>query len=296
MYSVQAESIIKEHTISQVPFEKYIDDMKIDIISKTMSKLVFDLRNAHPAIANALRRILISEVPSIAIHSVSIRENDTIFPDEYIAHRLGLIPIDVDTGLLAATGIENDTQAVLEFKLMVQNNTQDIVSLFSEQIIWVPKLGQEHFHVQVKPGVLICKMAPGNTISMELSAVKGVGKDHAKWSPVSLCTYRLMPRIVLQKDFCGTDAEELQACFSPGVIGVENGKAVVLDPRLESMSREVFRHEKFADHVLILREPGWFCFTIESVSLDPLFLLQSAILILKQKCVDLKKEISKARE
>lgn len=235
-----------------------------------------------------------AEVPTVAIHDISITENDTIFPDEYIAHRLGLVPLLVDPSLLDRPDGDGVTDSsTLYFRLNVRNDTSSHLSLYSNHIVWVPRSGQEHFQVQVQPDVLICKMSPGNTVDMEISAQRGTGAQHAKWSPVSLCSYRLMPRIVLKSDVFGADAQELKSCFSPGVIEIVNDRAVVANPRLESMSREVLRHDKFADSVELLREPGWFCFTVESVALEPLALLKMSLLILKEKCKNLRDGIAK---
>ena len=51
------------------------------------------------AIANAFRRILISEVPTMAIEKVFIVNNTSIIQDEVFAHRLGLVPIRADPRL-----------------------------------------------------------------------------------------------------------------------------------------------------------------------------------------------------
>ena len=48
------------------------------------------------AYANALRRIMIAEVPTIALDLITIKQNTTPMHDEYITHRLGLIPIMSD--------------------------------------------------------------------------------------------------------------------------------------------------------------------------------------------------------
>jgi len=50
----------------------------------------------EPPLANALRRIMIAEVPTIAIEKVDMWQNTSIIPDESLAHRVGLIPIKAD--------------------------------------------------------------------------------------------------------------------------------------------------------------------------------------------------------
>jgi len=66
---------------------------KFKILDKTDEIIKFELYEANIALANALRRIMISEVPTMAIELVDIRENTTPIHDEFLAHRLGLIPI-----------------------------------------------------------------------------------------------------------------------------------------------------------------------------------------------------------
>ena len=55
------------------------------------------MKNVPTYYANTLRRIIISEVPTMAIEFVNIIENTSPVHDEYIAHRLGLLPLISNT-------------------------------------------------------------------------------------------------------------------------------------------------------------------------------------------------------
>lgn len=69
------------------------DQPSIEINSLEKDTIKFTLHKADLSIANALRRIMISEVPTMAIEFVKIKQNTSSMHDEYIAHRLGLIPL-----------------------------------------------------------------------------------------------------------------------------------------------------------------------------------------------------------
>lgn len=77
-------------------FEKHL---QIKFIKKKDMELEFDIIGVDASISNAFRRILLSEVPSMAIEKVYIYNNTSIIQDEVLAHRLGLIPLKADPRL-----------------------------------------------------------------------------------------------------------------------------------------------------------------------------------------------------
>lgn len=48
------------------------------------------------SVANAFRRIMMAEVPTVAVEEVVFSNNTSVMHDEVMAHRIGLIPIRVD--------------------------------------------------------------------------------------------------------------------------------------------------------------------------------------------------------
>jgi DNA-directed RNA polymerase I and III subunit RPAC1 len=56
----------------------------------------FDMIGIDASIANAFRRILLAEIPTMAIEKVYINNNTSVIQDEVLAHRLGLIPLKAD--------------------------------------------------------------------------------------------------------------------------------------------------------------------------------------------------------
>ena len=93
---------------------------------------------------------------------------------------------------------------VFELQITCQRNLQapkgstDPAELYinhelkSSHFIWKPAGEQAEVFANsppapTNPDIVLAKLRPGQEVHMELHAVKGVGKDHAKYSPVGSC-------------------------------------------------------------------------------------------------------------
>lgn len=270
--------------------------------------------------------------------------NTSVIQDEVLAHRLGLIPLKGGKeGLLdflkwykkpedpdAPLPTPYDYNAViLNLKVECTRNERaakeetDPVKayhnahVYAHQIQFEPHGAQsKYFSGQnaigpVNPDILIAKLRPGQCIDVVMQAIKGIGHDHAKFSPVATASYRLLPTITILKPILGEDAQKFARCFPSGVIGLEKvskkeaamkgsgyeghegeDKVVVKDTMKDTVSRECLRHEEFEGKVKLGRVRDHFIFSIESTGQwdsDELFL--ESVKVLKSKCESLKRNL-----
>ncbi len=78
--------------------------LTITIGKNTPELLEMDLVGIDAASANALRRIIIAEIPTMAFHKVLMYQNTSVIPDELLVHRLGLLPLKVDPNSFESRG------------------------------------------------------------------------------------------------------------------------------------------------------------------------------------------------
>ena len=293
----------------------FIKNVDIQVKSMSEEEMIFDLMGAEPPLANALRRIMIAEIPTIAIHNVTMWQNTSIIPDENLAHRVGLIPIKADAQEFEyhEEGQDFTEHDSLHFKLhkictkkdpnapLILNNTvhdeeklYNNSNVYSGDLEWIPKGDQQERLGNIRPlldDILIAKMRPGQEIEMDLICEKGIGKTHAKWSPVCTAFYRLMPEISITSPIKGQDAKDLKKTCPMGVFDIEDLTAIVANQDACTTCRECLRHDQFASKISLEKKKDVFEFHVESVGIySPQQIVLRSLEVLKlkvQKWIDI---------
>jgi DNA-directed RNA polymerases I and III subunit RPAC1 len=311
---IKNEGIDHYNTLSaeEVPIKDFANNLDIKVLSLSEEDITFDIAGIDPSTANALRRIFISEIPTMAIEKVNMWQNTSVIPDEVLAHRMGLVPIKVDPRKFDYKNKEDhDESNCVKFKLHVKctrkntpeakDRNNDIspeddeklfnhASVYTSDMKWEPigKQKKNFKNTPIRPvyeDILLAKLRPGQEIEMELLWEKGIGKTHAKWSPVATTYYRLLPDITLKEDIIGEEAEELKSKCPMNVFDIEDsGKLFVKNSRACTTWRECIRDEKFTNKITLAKLKNHFEFTVESVGmLKPEEIVTEGIKILQEK-------------
>ena len=308
--------------------ERFRKDFRVQVMSLNEEEIVFDLIGIDAALANAFRRILLAEVPTMAIEKVFILNNTSMIQDEVLAQRLGLIPIRADPRKFNARSPDEDADAdnVISFRLQVKcshrrggaatgaaagsgtpgggssgdgggrSSDADYVnaSVTSADLEWIAQGDQDERFADcpirpVHDDILIARLRPGQEIELEAWCEKGLGKTHAKWSPVCTASYRLLPEIRVPKR--DDDAPELPDRRPKAVFDVDDapgGANILARPRPCSMKRASARMPGWEERVQMARVKDHFIFTVESTgALPPEMLFQEAVKVLMNKTVNI---------
>lgn len=183
----------------------------IENISEYESRIIVE--EIDLSLINSLRRVMINEIPTLAIDLVFIEINSSVLHDEFLAHRLGLIPLSSTHADKFRYTRECDCERFCHycswiFSLDVCAHeshksvfSTDLISLNQKDISDPKSVVPIHYSSsinQVKSNpILLAKLGNGQRIKLIGVAKKGVGKEHAKWSPISIIKLREKPKIVI---------------------------------------------------------------------------------------------------
>jgi DNA-directed RNA polymerase subunit D len=178
--------------------------MKISQINETS----YHVSDTNHGYLNALRRIMGSEVPTMAISKVEFKENSSALYDEIIAHRLGLIPLKTDLKTYNIPKKGEEESAATHTTLTL--NVEGPCNVYAKDL--VPK------DTQIKPvheNTLIVKLLQGQKVELIATANLGQGKEHMKWGP-GLITFYYKPKITVNNK--SQDLDEFIDKYPPQVI------------------------------------------------------------------------------
>lgn len=160
-------------------------NLSINVLQETDEKIVLQFTNMPRQYLNAIRRISISEVPTLAIDDVVILENSSVMHDEAIAHRLGLIPLrtELNKFVLPQQCDCNNTLGCSKCRVLLildSESTEKTRIVTSGDLV-----SEDEFVKPVSMNIPIITLAPGQKLKFEAYARLGTGKDHAKWQPTT---------------------------------------------------------------------------------------------------------------
>ncbi len=201
---------------------------KIDIIGKEGGLFKFTLSNTNLSIANALRRVILSEIPIFAmkeIHEgkkmINIKINTSQFNNQIIIQRLGSIPVHIDDitknveNLLIEFNVKNESDQLL----FVTTENIKIHQIMDDKIkgelpektvknIFPPNSYTKDYVLLARLKPKITNDIPGEELSLTAKLSKCIAKENGMFNVVSMCAYGYTGDPVKQHD--AEDAFETQ--------------------------------------------------------------------------------------
>lgn len=136
--------------------------MKLETVEEDGNVLKLKLEDANDAVANALRRGIMTKVPTLAVQTLQVTKNDSGLFDETLANRVGQVPFTVPEKF-----DEEDTLHVAAKKEGPARVTGDDLQTDNEE-------------AEPVNDVLLVKLKEDQDIEFEAEAELGYGDEHAK--------------------------------------------------------------------------------------------------------------------
>lgn len=230
---------------------------------KKTGRVTFLLKSTNPAFANALRRIMIEAVPTMAIEDVEFVQNSSALYDEILAHRLGLVPLTTD---LKGYDLKKPDEEV-----SAKNSVKLILKAKGPCMVYAEDLKSKDPKIKPAfPKTPIVKLLKGQELELEATAILGVGKEHVKFAPC-LAWYTYKPKVTVNNNH--KEFDKFKDKYPPQVLA--NGK---IDAKLIEQHNLYEACDGVNDEIVkIERDPTTFIFNIEPWGqLSPTEILASA--------------------
>lgn len=246
--------------------------MKVKVLEKKDDSMRLLLTETDPSYVNALRRVLIADVPKMAIEDVEFhlgpiraedgKEYESVSPlfDEIIAHRLGLIPIPTDQGLYnrredcPACHGEGCPSCTIIYS--INKRGPGLVTSADLEPIGDPKLRPKD------QGIPIVQLSDGQAILVYATAQLGTGKDHAKWQATHGVGHQYLPLLKAGSKNLDALDPDVPFCTSHMVTTSLEEEAVELPSDCKVCAK--FKDAYKADSIKVSNDPTRFVLQFET--------------------------------
>ncbi len=162
---------VGQKEVNEADESKTKKKMKINTINRKDNRIEFNISGITESFANTFRRIVISDIPIMAIETVTFHQNSSVMDDEVLAHRLGLVPLKTDS-----SGIE-------EISMTLKATGPKVV--YSEELhpdkIKTKGKSKKSESIAAYGKIPLMKLSDGQEIELEAIAQLGTGEEHIKW-------------------------------------------------------------------------------------------------------------------
>lgn len=252
--------------------------MKVKTVELKGNKGVLKIEDTDVYFVNSLRRVMLAELPKLAIDDVIIYDNTSALFDELIGHRLGLIPIPTDLSILSFR-----SECKCEGKGCPSCTVRYTLSKEGECVVYSGDLQPEHPSFAITETTIpIVDLMKDQRVILEVEAVLGRGRDHAKWQVVLAPRYRMETKITVDKKHLD-DVKEIIDQLPKDLVELKGDKLQLTDPSKESIL-EAYLEKNKSEFITISRDPSKLLFSFETDgSMSAKAALQESVSILAKK-------------
>ena len=252
--------------------------MKVKTVELKGNKGVLKIEDTDMYFVNSLRRIMLAELPKLAIDDVIIYDNTSALFDELIAHRLGLIPIPTD---LQSLVFRNECKC--EGKGCPSCTVRYTLSKEGECVVFSGDLQPEHPSFAITETTIpIVELMKDQRVILEVEAVLGRGRDHAKWQVVLAPRYRMETKITIDKKRMN-EVKAFVEELPKDLVDLKGDTLELKDPSQASLLESYIEKSK-ADYITLTKDPAKLLFSFETDgSMSAKTALQESVNILTKK-------------
>jgi DNA-directed RNA polymerase II subunit RPB3 len=312
---------------------------KVEVLHLSSQEIKFVLSDTDTSMANAVRRIMIAEVPTLAIDLVEFHENSSVLNDEYLAHRLGLIPlrysldgirgVDCQDAFLShrdCVCYDRCPRCSVEFELDVHYApTEDEdggalapLTVTSKDLVSNNEAVQPAHFLETEQdgaqddGIAIVKLGPNQRLKLKAVARLGISKEHAKWCPVAVATYRFWPVIEINDQQMSTltmeQKQEIVDSCPDRILELDEGTGEVravenawdictYTEDLKFVQNSMKKRREDDDFVVVTPSTDRFIFNVETTGcMDAEEVVLGALKVLKKRLTYLAQELENLKD